>query len=484
MNAFDYFFSHSKDLKKNFCLSQKEQISFNSLYINSLAIAGYLKNTIGTKKNIILISHNNLFFIESYLGILKSGNTVIPLNPVIESDNLNYIIQQCESDFIFADNKVAKKLNNTLKIINEQELEKIISLQIPFIDVDFESEDIAEIIFTSGSTGLPKGVVLSHKNLITNTSSIIQYLKLNSNDIMLVILPFYYCYGLSLLHTHLTIGGSIVINNSFIFIGGIFKDLNQYKCTGFAGVPSHYQLLLRKSKSFKTTEFPYLKYVTQAGGKLSSIFINEFKQAFPNIKFYVMYGQTEATARLSYLPPELLNEKPESIGKGIPNVTLRVVNQKMEDVKTGENGEIIAQGDNIMKEYYKDADLTSQTIKNGWLYTGDIAKIDQDGYIYIISRKKEIIKVGGKRVSPKEIEEVILMIPSIIDCTVSGVEDPILGEAIKVSIIINENNESTITKQDIQNHCYKYLAKYKIPTYIEFEKNIQISATGKKIKPI
>src|SRR5690606_39012272 len=175
---------------------------------------------------------------------------------------------------------------------------------------------LAEIVYTSGSTGLPKGVMISHQNIIANTQSIIEYLSLTSKDIMQVVLPFFYCYGLSLLHTHLRVGGSIVLNNSFIFIGSVINDLKRYRCTGFAGVPSHYQILLKKSQSFKTTDFPDLRYVTQAGGKLHDVFIDEFIDTFPKIAFFVMYGQTEATARLSYLPPHMVSVKKGSIGKG------------------------------------------------------------------------------------------------------------------------------------------------------------------------
>jgi acyl-CoA synthetase (AMP-forming)/AMP-acid ligase II len=241
--------------------------------------------------------------------------------------------------------------------------------------------------------------MITHKNIIANTESILQYLNLSINDTIEVVLPFYYCYGLSLLHTHLRVGGSLVLNNSFIFIGSVLNDLRKYNCTGFSGVPSHFQLLLRKSKDFKNMYFPSLRYVTQAGGKLHNVFIDEFTEAFPDIRFFVMYGQTEATARLSYLEPEMLKPKLGSIGKGIPGVNLKIINNDQEEVNVGEDGEIIAKGDNIMKGYYNDPKLTAKTIKNGWLFTGDIAKRDQDGYIFITGRKKEIIKVSGVRIS-------------------------------------------------------------------------------------
>jgi len=299
---------------------------------------------------------------------------------------------------------------------------------------------------------------------------------------MLVVLPFYYCYGLSLLHTHLKVGGSIVFNNSFIFLGGVLKSLIDYKCTGFAGVPSHFQILLRKSDSFKQTSFPDLKYVTQAGGKLAPVFIDEFRQAHPEVRFIVMYGQTEATARLSWLPPEVYDRRKGSMGRGIPGVELKVVNEKGELIRPGETGEVIARGDNIMMGYFADEEGTKNAIRNGWLYTGDLGTVDEDGYIYLTARSKEIIKVRGKRISPKEIEAVILALPEVIDCTIEGVEDDIEGEMLKATVTVRKENAEAVTRERLIQHCSQHLALFKVPQVYEFRDNLTISATGKKIK--
>jgi acyl-CoA synthetase (AMP-forming)/AMP-acid ligase II len=342
--------------------------------------------------------------------------------------------------------------------------------------------DCTEIIFTSGSTGKPKGVMLSHKNLISNSTSILGYLNLNQEDRMLVVLPFYYCYGLSLLHTHLRCGGSIVLNNSFIFLGKVIRDLIDHSCTGFAGVPSHFQILLRKSDTFKKTTFPSLRYVTQAGGGLATTFIDEFLENFPEVKFYVMYGQTEATARLSYLPPDLYTKKKGSIGKGIPGVELRVVNEFLQDIEPGETGDIIAKGDNIMLGYYLDNEENKKEILDKWLFTGDLGTVDNDGYIYVTARKKEIIKVGGKRVSPKEIESVILQIPEVIDCVVVGIEDELIGESIKAIINIESIEKTNQILEQIKKKCNERLAIHKVPRVFEFKTQLTLSTTGKKIK--
>lgn len=483
MNAFNYFFERTSGLQKPFLVG-KENVSFKELFHSSLLLANNLEKEYGREKKILLISENNLFFLVAYFAIIKSGNICIPLDPNMEQENFKFIADLTNPVLLFISKDAGRKLDTGSyrcaypDSINTEGF----NIANTIDDNGFDENQCAEIIFTSGSTGKPKGVMISHKNLIANTESIITYLGLKESDRMLVVLPFYYCYGLSLLHTHLRVGGSIVLNNSFIFLGGIINNLRDYKCTGFAGVPSHFQILLRKSENFKTTQFPDLKYVTQAGGKLATIFIDEFRASFPETDFIVMYGQTEATARLSYLPPELYEKKKGSMGKGIPGVELKVVNEKGRKVKPGEVGEVIAKGENIMLGYYADEEGTRNTIRDEWLYTGDLGTVDDEGYIYLTARKKEIIKVGGKRISPKEIEAVILQLPEVVDCSVEGVNDELQGEAIKATIVINNKMNLSINEDFIKQHCSKHLALYKIPRIFEFKDQVTISSTGKKIK--
>lgn len=484
MNVVQYLFENSYTLEKDFVLGNKETISFVDLYDQTLRMASYLSANYGNNRNILLVSNNNNFFLASYLGIMMSGNVCIPLDPSIEQKNFDYIIQECNAPLVVIEKRMQDKINSgTLNSITEGNYTYLIKNQPYYKQSDnFNSELPAQIIFTSGSTGVPKGVVLSHRNIIANTSSILKYLYLSKNDIMEVVLPFYYCYGLSLLHTHLRVGGSLVLNNNFIFISSVFNDVNKYKCTGFAGVPSHFQILLRKFDGFKNTHFPSLRYVTQAGGKLHNSFIEEFITTVPDIDFYVMYGQTEATARLSYLEPGMLKNKLGSIGKGIPGVRLKVVNQSGIEVKPGETGEIIAKGDNVMSGYYNEPEMTGDVIKNGWLFTGDIGTVDSDGYIYLTARNKEFLKIGGKRVSPKEIEEVIVSYPEVVDCTIETVDDEITGEAVKAIVVMKKDYEKSITEDVIKAYCAGKLAIYKVPKYINFAEELKVSSSGKKIK--
>lgn len=484
MNFTDFLLQSPPDEDRPFLLG-KEKLSHEELLLQVQLFASYLRYRFGENQNIILCSPNNIFFIVSYLSIIKSGNVCIPVDPSITAGNLKYIVNETSAAVLLRPNLSKADIEDrVIAVFDEKDFADVIiakELLYPF-DAVFDENRIAEIIFTSGSTGRPKGVVISHKNLIANTLSVVEYLKITENDRILVVLPFYYCYGLSLLHTHLKAKGSVVINSSFVFTGGVINDLIKFKCTGFAGVPSHYQILLRKTKSFLNMSFPDLRYVTQAGGKLHNVFIEEFNSIFPQVEFFVMYGQTEATARLSYLPPALLRSKLGSIGKGIPGVELKVVDQNYREVKPGETGEIIARGDNIMVGYYKDEELTRQTFYNGWLKTGDLAVTDDDGFIFLTARSKEILKIRGKRVSPKEIEEIILNMKEVVDCSVIAIDDEIEGEALTAQVVLQDEFKDKINSQAIIDFCSLYLEQFKVPSRILFLEKMNINSTGKKVK--
>jgi len=489
MNVFDYLLGESGFLYKDLLLGNRERLTYSDLYSMSLKLARYLKEKYGEQNNILLVSPNSVFFLVAYMGIMKSGNVCVPLNPAIEDHNLSYIVNLCKSNIAFISPSLKDPKWERIKDVYYHHPDALHGNDeenlLLFEDGEFDEDRLAEIIFTSGSTGEPKGVMITHRNIIANTSSIIDYLKLNGDDTIEVVLPFYYCYGLSLLHTHMKVGGSVVFNNNFMFLGSVISDLNKYGCTGFAGVPTHFQVLLRKSRSFKNTSFPSLKYVTQAGGKLHTAFIREFMESFPDIKFFVMYGQTEATARLSYLPPERLSDKLGSMGKAIPGVELALMDDSGEFIlEPGVVGEVVAKGDNIMKGYLGDPEGTAQTLRGGWLHTGDLAYLDKDGFFFLTARKKEIIKVGGRRISPKEIEEVIVTIPGVVDCSISAIDDEVLGEALKAVIVLSDMEDPEMNEDFIKRTCAKKLSPDKVPQVIEFKNNIEIAATGKKVKKI
>jgi len=486
MTFTDYLFEFSRQLEDSAVIF-KRAYSYKEIYENVVSIACFLeKKGLSKKDAVLLVSENSMFFINNYFGIIKSGAICVPINPSLSDGQIQYILEALNIKLVFCEKKFTKKIRNLVtedvEIYTEED--KVYKPQL-YVNICIEDksndinikEDVAVILFTSGSTATPKGVMLTHYNLMYNTNSIIEYLNLTKEDRIEVVLPFYYCYGTSLLQTHFRVGGSLVINNRFMFPQTVIDDINEYNCTGFAGVPSTYQILLRMT-DIKNSKLPSLRYITQAGGKLPEVFIKELVSILKGVDIFIMYGQTEATARLSYLPPNLINIKANSIGKGIPGTELKVINKNGEAVKKDEIGEVVARGGNIMKGYFNDEEETRKVIKNGYLYTGDLAKVDEEGYIYIVSREKNIIKSGGNRVSPKEIEDIIVKIPEVVECAVIGVEDDILGEAVKAFVVLKEEN-SLIDSKYIIKFCSKDLPLYKTPKHVEFLKQLPKNSSGK-----
>jgi acyl-CoA synthetase (AMP-forming)/AMP-acid ligase II len=318
--------------------------------------------------------------------------------------------------------------------------------------------------------------MLSHRNLVSNTQATVQYLRLTGDDSVLVILPFYYIYGNSLLLTHIATGGHFVIDNRFMYPEVVLDSLEESKATGFAGVPSTFMIALNKSTIAKR-ELADLKYITQAGGAMAPEVTRRLMEACPNQKLWVMYGQTEASPRVTYLPPERLNEKLGSIGIAVPGVDVKILDDSGREVPVGETGEIVVGGPNVMLGYWNQPEATAEVLRDGWLITGDLARKDSDGYIYVVGRKREIIKSAGHRVSAKEIEERILEHEAVVETAVFGIPDDILGEAIQAVVVLRSGAECD--EKQIQGYCQKHLATFKIPRRVRFVASLPKSQSGK-----
>ena len=300
---------------------------------------------------VLLIGENSPFWVAAYLGIMKAGLVSVPLPTTVSPGDLAYIVQLTGARTVFVQARYrlrhAAQLAG-LRVITERDES---GAAPPAVWPRVDPADLAAIMFTSGSTGQPRGVMVSHANIMANTESIIQYLSLTAADRMMTVLPFHYCFGTSLLHTHLRLGATLVIEPRFLYPEVVLQRMAETECTGFAGVPSHFQILLRRSTLKKRT-FPHLRYIQQAGGHLAPVFVRELRKALPQTQVFIMYGQTEATARLSYLPPEFLDSRIGSIGKGMPGVQLQVLNEARKAVVPGEVGEIVAEGENVAGGYW------------------------------------------------------------------------------------------------------------------------------------
>lgn len=479
MNFVTYLFEKNRSLEKSFILGDHGTFSYAEFVTNLENISSGISKRYGSGKKFLLMADNTPFFILSYFSIIHSGNIAVLVDTKMSTTDLMQVLATGRPYGAFVQEKYRKQFEGSaFPILDEKSIHEIqhepCLLNPP---PDLNDDDSAVIIFTSGSTGTKKGVMITHKNLVTNTRSILEYLNLTESDRIGAVLPFFYCYGASLLHTHTRVGGSIVLNQQ-PFLGSLIEDIDKYQCTGFAGVPSTYQILIHKTP-FLDEKFPTLRYFTQAGGQLPPRYIKLLAEHFPDKQVFIMYGATEATARLSYLPPEFLTTKMGSIGKGIPGVTLAVLNEQGAPVKPSEIGEIAAKGDNIMKGYLNDPEGTAAVLKNGWLHTGDLATIDDDGFIYVIGRSKNVIKSGGYRISPHEIEKEILSFEKVKGCVVMGLPHEIMGEAIVAVLIVSDTVDSQELRREILTHCNQRLPSYKIPKKIIIVDEIPLNSSNK-----
>jgi long-chain acyl-CoA synthetase len=448
---------------------------------------------------VVLILENSLEYVVSYYGILKTGAVAVPLSSELKPDGLKPLIKELESKVIVSSSRFEKVLQESnLQNFNVQALlikepklewsddsinlfkwEDVIKKEnCSNINITIEPGDLASIIYTSGSTSKPKGVMLSHSNILANTKSICQYLNLTNKDIQMVVLPFFYVMGKSLLNTHFAVGGTVVLNNKFAFPAAVIKQMDEENITGFSGVPSTYAYLLHRSPLEKYRDkLTSLRYCSQAGGHMSKKIKQELRRVLPeHTKIYIMYGATEASARLTYLDPTRFYDKIESIGKAIPDVSMKVLDENGREVAVEQVGEIVGSGANIMQGYYKDPEITAKVIDHNGYHTGDMGYRDEEGFLYLVGRRDNLLKVGGHRINTQEIEDVIMETGIVVEAVVLGVPDELLGN--KLIAVVSPIDMNT-TQNQILESCAKKLPRYKLPSEIKIVKSLPKYPSGK-----
>ncbi len=469
--------------------------TYQTLWTQANAIAAYLQQqNVRSGDRVAILFDNSIHYIAAYYGVLIAGGVAVPLNTAARANDFANQIAHCDAHWLIADGQhgafdaLLSQLPATVHVIAttasttaSKPSERVVAWQSVMqcnmpVSVAISPDQLCSIIYTSGTTGRPKGVMLSHRNLASNVQSILDYLPIRADDRMMTVLPFFYSYGNSVLHTHVAAGATLVLENQFVYPHDILKSITKHRCSSFAGVPSMYALLLNRT-TMSDYDLSSLRYLTQAGGAMPTAQIERLREQLPQAPLFVMYGQTEASARLSYLPPDQLMHKLGSVGIAIPGVELSIQRDNGQRCDVGEYGEICARGDNIMLGYWGDAEQTAQVLRNGFLHTGDIAMRDADGFIFIQGRRSDMIKIGAHRVHPNEIEEVIAQLPDVADVAVVGVDDAILGQVAKAVIVIRQGSAPDVMK--VKAHCRAHLAQYKIPKFIEYTHALPRTASGK-----
>ena len=459
-------------------------VSYGELTERAGSAAAFLQAAARPGDRVALLSENTPEYVAALYGAWAAGLVVVGLNPALRAEEIEALVRHSGAAVTLVDpgHPEASALDARLSDVGPTTPlpEAFVSGRDDF-DLTaaargLDPSTLAQLIYTSGTTGHPKGVMLSHANLAANTASIQATLPIRPDDRALCVLPFQYSYGSSVLHTHLTLGASVLIERSLMYPAQALKRAESERASSLAGVPSTFYLLLDRT-DLAGYDLSSLRYVTQAGARMDPERIERFRGALPGTQFIVMYGQTEASARLACLPPEDLARKPGSAGRAVPGVQLQVRDEQGSPVPPGEPGEVWARGANVMQGYWNDPAESAAVLVDGWLGTGDVGRLDEEGYLFLEGRARDFIKSGAYRIAPAEIEDVIRGVEGVRDVAVVGREDPLLGEAIHAHVVAESPGKDL--ERAIKRACVERLARYKLPKRIHFRDAFPRTASGK-----
>ena len=464
MNFTNFVLKDKKNLKKRIFFHS--DLTYSQLY-NFVYNSNFRKD-LKYKSNLIAIClENPAEFIQIYFSIIQSRNTAIILEKGMPKRKFLKLLKKFNINQVITDDivQLSELKNNelfrmNLINLNNKNVSSFIRIKKRKVR-QTKSKDVSTVLFTSGTTGEKKGVMLTHDNLISNTSSVLKVLPIKKSDIVNLFLPNSYSFGLSILHTHLKKGSSFFFHNS-PFVGSIIQELERYKCTVFYGVPSTFEILLNKT-NFIEKKFPKLRFFAQAGRKLDKNYKIQLANKFKN-KFYVMYGATEASPRLSIIEPKKLKEKIESIGRPLPGVTF-----KLFKYKNTNSYELGVKGRNIMKGYLSDKRLTKKSFKGKFYLTGDIVRKDKHNFYYILGRSDKIIKRFGYKININQIKTTIKKISFINKFKITFNDNEFI-----LFVIVKNKFKNDINEIYIKKSLRESLASYEMPDKIIITKKFPL----------
>ncbi|MEA3446702.1 MAG: long-chain fatty acid--CoA ligase [Bacteroidota bacterium] len=498
------------------CMNKK--ISFGRLLKNINSFAQSLID-LGVQKNdrICFLLPNLIQFPVVHFAILKIGGISVPMNPLLTKHEIEKLIKLSGAKIVLVLDKFYQKVET---IRQNSSVEKIIisktgdffplpyKMLLPFLSnqkrvdytkpniisfskllkqkdirfapVDVSMDDTAVLLGTGGTTGTPKLAALSHRNLVANSRQLAEWVVpyYKKGDTMLAALPFFHSFGLTIgLHLS-SINGLKTVMIPRFNVKGILKAIRRYNVNYFPGVPTMFAAINDYEKSGQYN-FSSLKSCISGGFELNPEVQSKFEK-LSRVKIIESYGLTEATPAAISTPMKG-TRKTKSIGVPLPSTYAKIVDQETsENLPVGSIGELIIKGPQVMNSYWQNQDETNNTIRNGWLFTGDLARMDEDGYFYIMGRKKELIKYCGFNVFPQEVEEALLKHPKVVQAGVTGIKDVKCGEIIKAYIVLNDGQK--VSEQELLEHCKLFVAKYKLPHTIEFAENLPRNFAGKVLR--
>jgi acyl-CoA ligase (AMP-forming) (exosortase A-associated) len=443
----------------------------------------------------------------SIFGVSRAGAVFVPINGLLFPEQVAHIARDCEMSALITTGAKLASLAPVLPevssckwlVVTDEANGDVVSrpihgmnelLKAP-VSSDWRDwgigKDLAAILYTSGSTGKPKGVMLSHEQVMAGSSIVSDYLGINSKDRIIGVLPLSFDAGLNQLMTAIQQGAAYV-PTTFTFAREIVKTLEREQITGMAGVPTLWSLMSQPSSTLAKTQLPSLRYITNTGGRMPQTILNALRQALRTTRIFLMYGLTEAF-RSTYLPPEELDRRPDSMGKAIPNTEILVVNEQGEPCKADEVGELVHRGPTVSMGYWGQPEITAKVLRphpflpaelgdaEKVCYSGDLVKMDEDGFLYFVGRRDNMIKSSGFRISPTEVEEVLFQSGKVSAAAVIGIPDGALGHWIKAFVAPRDGEG--LEAETLLAFCAERMPRYMVPKIVEIMDTLPKTPTGK-----
>lgn len=456
---------------------------------------------------VVVYLDNSVEACVSIFGILRAGAVFSVINPQTKAEKLTYMLNDCRAKAIVTDSPLARVYEEVLPltphlthalVVQSDDVTlpaRIGKVEIhpfaPFVESQAADPydnasipvDLASIIYTSGTTGDPKGVMLTHHNMVSAAESITTYLRNEPDDIVIGVLPLSFDYGLYQWLMVNQFGGTLVLERSFNYPQRVIDLVETERVTGFPVVPTIVSLL--KPLAEKGLRLQGIRYTTNTAAALSNTHIDTLRQVFPKARIFSMYGLTECK-RVAYLPPDQLEKRPDSVGKAIPNTETFIVDAAGKRVPPNTVGELVVRGPHVMRGYWEKPKATAERLKPGdiagemHLFTGDFFRMDEEGFLYFVGRQDDIIKSRGEKVSPKEVENVLYSLPGVLEAAVVGVPDELFGQAVKAYLVLNADTEYTPRK--VISYCAQHLEPFMVPKYVTFLSSLPKTSSNKITK--
>lgn len=482
-----------------------ERLTYAELDARSNALAHALvRRGVARGDRVVVFEDNTIQAVVSYWAALKANAVVCAINSQTRVEKLAMMLADCRATALVSDNRhaaifveAAARSPLLSTVIVSGGLDPGRASRLPgFVSWDEAlaaeprqapparlnlDHDLASIIYSSGTTGEPKAIMLSHRNMLAASASITAYLDNSEDDVVLSVLPLSLTYGVYQMIATFRVGARFVLERSFAFPAQVLRQMVAEGVTGFAGVPMIYAVFLQ-TRNLTDYDLSRMRYLTNAAAALPVPHLLRLRELLPHVRFFSMYGQTEC-ARISYLPPEDIDRKPASIGIPIPNTEFWIIDEKGERAAPNHVGELVVRGAHVMRGYWDRAEATAQRLRPGpipgeaVLHTGDLCRMDEEGYLYFVSRMDDIIKTRGEKVSPREVENAIAEIPGVVEVAVIGVPDDMLGQAVKAFVVPEDG--ARMTEKQLKLECEKRLESFMVPKHVAFVADLPRTSGGK-----